>query len=353
MQLVSGTGEMQALVGGPTYYFGMGDLHREWNDLGAAQSHLAQGMELVQGTLTVDADVVLMGYLSLACIKQALGDGDGALATLDDFVQLARRQNFSASLVAQAAAARARVQLAQGDLAAAIRWAEEIGLRPDDEPTYPQEGEYLTLVRVLIARGRDDPEGPYCDHALGLIDRLLRHAESGARMGSVIEILILQALALRARRDLSGALVALEKALLLAQPEGYVRLFLDEGAPMEDLLWELLKARSKGSRDARQHAMLDYARRLLAAFESPHESNEPPVGRASESDQLLRDPLTTREGEVLKLLAEGFSNREIASRLFIATSTVKGYVHTIFRKLEVDSRTKAIARAHELHLVSE
>jgi LuxR family maltose regulon positive regulatory protein len=344
---------MQALVGGPTYYFGMGDLHREWNDLGAAESHLAQGMELVQGALTVDADVVLMGYLSLACLKQALGDGDAALATLEDFAQLARRQNFSASLVAYSAAALARVQLAQGDLAAAIRWAGESGLRPDDEPTYPQEGEYLTLVRVLIARGRDDPKGPYCDHAFSLIDRLLRHAQSGARMGSVIELLVLRALALQVRHESNEAIAALERALVLVEPEGYVRLFVDEKAPMEALLRELLKARSKGSSDARQHAMLDYARRLLAAFESPHKSTKPPVGRASESDQPLLDPLTTREREVLKLLAEGFSNKEISSRLFIATSTVKGYVHSIFRKLEVDSRTKAIARAHELDLVCE
>lgn len=353
MRLVSGTGEMQALVGGPTYYFGVGDLHRERNDLGAAESHLAQGMELVQGDLTVDADVVLMGYLGSARFRQALGDGDGALATLEDFARLARRQSFSAPLLAQAAAARARVQLAQGDLAAAIRWAEESGLSASDEPTYPREGEYLTLVRVLIARGRDDPERPYRDDALGLIDRLLRNAESGARMGSFIEILVLRALALQARHESNEAIAALERALTLAQPEGYVRVFVDEKAPIETLLRELLKARSKGLSDARQHPVLDYARRLLATLESPHESNEPPVGRASESDRPLLDPLTTRERAVLKLIVEGFSNREIASRLFIATSTVKGYVHSVFRKLEVDSRTKAIARAHELHLVSE
>ena len=352
MQLVSGPGEMQALVGGPTYYFGMGDLHRERNNLGAAESHLAQGMELVQGTLTVDADVVLMGYLSMACLQQALGDDD-ALVTLEDFAQLARRQNFSASLLTRGEAARARVQLVQGDLAAAIRWAEESGLRADDELTYPQEGEYLTLVRVLIVRGRDDPEGPYCDDALGLIDRLLQHAESGARMGSVIEILILQALALQSRRDLSEALAALERALTLAEPEGYVRLFVDEGAPMAALLSEFLKASRKRSRETRHHGLLGYVQRLLAAFESPHTSTDPPVGRASESDQLPLDPLTTREREVLELIAEGLSNPEIATRLFIATSTVKGYVHSIFRKFEVDSRTRAVARARELNLIPE
>jgi len=96
-----------------------------------------------------------------------------------------------------------------------------------------------------------------------------------------------------------------------------------------------------------------YARLLLAALESPHASIGPTVGRASENDQLLPAPLTTREREVLELIAGGLSNREIAARLFIATSTVKGYVHSLLRKLEADSRTKAISRAHELNLLSE
>ena len=174
-------------------------------------------------------------------------------------------------------------------------------------------------------------------------------------MGSVIEILALRALALRARHESSEALAALERALVLAEPEGYVRLFIDEGAPMAALLSELLKARSKGPRNALQHPLLGYARRLLAAFEWPHTSTDPLVtgGYDPGQDQPLREHLTAREREVLELIARGLSNQEIASRLFIATSTVKGYVHSILRKLEVDSRTQAISRARELHLVSE
>jgi LuxR family maltose regulon positive regulatory protein len=191
------------------------------------------------------------------------------------------------------------------------------------------------------------------DEALGLLDRLSRAAEGGGRRGSVIETLALRALALQALHKSREALAALERALVLAEPEDYVRLFVDEGAPMAALLSELLKRRHKEPRDARQHAMLSYARRLLAAFESPHTSTEPPAGRASDADQLLLDSLTAREEEVLALIAEGFSNQEIAARLFVATSTVKGYVHGIFRKLEVDSRTRAAARARELNLISE
>ena len=122
---------------------------------------------------------------------------------------------------------------------------------------------------------------------------------------------------------------------------------------MKELLSEFLKARSRGSRDAQQHPLHSYVRGLLAGFTSPHTSTEPPVGSASEGNQTLLDPLTAREREVLGLIAEGLSNQEIAARLFIEIGTVKGYVHRILRKLEVDSRTKAISRAHELHLLSE
>jgi LuxR family maltose regulon positive regulatory protein len=174
-------------------------------------------------------------------------------------------------------------------------------------------------------------------------------------MSSVTEILALRALALQAQHESSEALAALEQSLLLAQPEGYVRIFVEEGVPMATLLSELLKARSKGPRDARQHALLGYVRLLLAVFESPHTSTDPaaPSGSAAGQDQPLLDPPTAREQEVLALIAEGLSNREIAARLFIEVGTVKGYIHSLLRKLEVDNRTKAVARARELHLFSE
>jgi LuxR family transcriptional regulator, maltose regulon positive regulatory protein len=167
-------------------------------------------------------------------------------------------------------------------------------------------------------------------------------------MGSVIEILVLRALALQARRETGGAFASLERALSLAEPEGYVRVFVDEGAPMATLLSEFLKARRRGGRGTEQLASLDYVRRLLAVFEPPA-----PTQHAQATGQPLPELLTRREREVLALLAEGLSNQEIASQLFIAPSTVKWYVHSILRKLEVDSRTKAAARARELHLVSE
>jgi LuxR family maltose regulon positive regulatory protein len=133
-----------------------------------------------------------------------------------------------------------------------------------------------------------------------------------------------------------------------------VRVFVDEGAPMAALLSELLKARSRGPRDARRRVLLGHARWLLAAFESPRTSTDPPVpgGFAQDQDQPLLDPLTSREQEVLALIAEGLSNREIAARLFIEVGTVKGYVHSLLRKLGVENRTKAVARARDLRLVA-
>jgi LuxR family maltose regulon positive regulatory protein len=346
MRVVSESAKMQQLVNGPAYFFGVGDLYREWNDLGAAQSHFEQGMELVRGTLTVDADVILMGYLSTARLQQALGENAGALATLEEFAQLAGRRDFVTSLLARTAAAKARVWLAQSDLIAAVRWAETCGLRADGEPNYPQEGEYLTLARILTVQGQEDPSGRLLDDALGLLDRLLGAAEDGGRMGSVIEILILRALGLQKQGDPSEALVTLQQALMLAEPESYIRVFVDEDEPMAALLSEFLNARRKGPREARHRILLEYVRRLLAAFESPHKSTWP------FTEPPLLAPLTAREREVLQLIASGLSNREIAARLFVEVSTVKSYANSIFRKLGVQSRMQAVAEARALHLIS-
>ena len=352
-QVASGGDGLRGRVNSAAYYVGLGDIHREWNDLDSAESHLRRGIDMFAGTSSVDAEVVTHGYLSLSRLQQARGRHAEAQATLEEFADLTRQRDFFSLLAARGEAALARLALVQDDLPAAVSWAEASGLGACDEPSYRREEQYLTRARVLLARGQLGPINSHLDEALGLLDRLFEAAEGAGRMGSVIEILALRALALRARQECSESLPTLESALTLAEPEGYVRVFVDEGAPMAVLLSELLKTRRKGVGGAKQLTSLTYVRRLLAAFASPHTSTGSLVGGAPESDRLMLDPLTAREREVLTLIAEGLSNREIAVRLFIATSTVKGYVHSLLRKLEVDSRTKAISRARELHLLSE
>ena len=338
-------------VGGNSaaYYAGLGEIYREWNDLDAAERHLKHARDFIIGTLMVDANVVMHVYLCLARLQQARGRGAEARATLEEFAKLARRYDVFPLLVARAEAAQARLALLQDDLPAAVSWAEASGLGTEDEPYYPFEEQYLTLVRTLIAQGRLDLAGSRLVSALYLLDRLFREADAGGRIGSVIEVLALRALALQTRHEYNEALATLERSLVLAEPEGYVRVYLDEGRPMATLLSELLQMRRKEPRDPHQHVVLGYAQRLLAAFEVPPDSG----GNALEKAHPPPEHLTAREGEVLALIAKGLSKRQIAVMLFIEVGTVKGYVHSILRKLEVDSRTRAAARARELRLVSE
>jgi LuxR family maltose regulon positive regulatory protein len=251
--LVHGPDAPHALVGSPAYYFGLGELWREWNDLDAADGYLALGMELVRGTLATEAVVIMRGYLALARLQQARGHGAAALATLEAFMVLARERQFFHLLIEHAAALRARLQLMQGDLAAAVSWAEASGLFPDDEPYFPREAAYLTLARVRIAAGQAAAVVP-------LLDRLLADAEAKARLHSAIGIRVLQALAYDALDARPHALAALERALTLAEPEGFVRIFVDQGAPMAALLRRL---------PATSERMLAYTEQLLAAFPQP------------------------------------------------------------------------------------
>jgi LuxR family transcriptional regulator, maltose regulon positive regulatory protein len=344
-QVAGGPDVLRALIGSLAYYAGLGDLLREQNDLDEAERLLGQGLDAT--TQLFDADLVALCYRALAQLKQTQGDTVGAIKTLDEFVQLARQRKLFETLIAQALATRARLQLAQGNLTAALLWVDERGLSVEGEPSYLHELEYLALVRVRLAQGRLNPAGPHLPEALRLLAWLLPAAEASERMGSRIEILSLRALALQAQDDLSGALTTLERALLLAEPRGYVRLFVDEGAPMAMLLQE-----------AYTHGITpSYASKLLAAFgigeqdnkaaEERQGSSRPPQSSAS----LLVEPLSPRELELLHLVAAGQTNLQIAQKLFVAVGTVKKHLNNIFGKLEVGNRTQAIARARELDLL--
>jgi len=339
-RLVPTPDALHSVIGGPAYYFGMGDLRREWNQLEQAEGDLTRGIALVQGGLTTEADAIVRGYLALARVQQARGDGAAALATLEAFMQLARERQFFEMLMGQAAALRARLQLQQGDLAAAIGWADGSGLSPDDDVSFPREATYLTLVRVRIAASQAQVVVP-------LLHRLLADAQAKARMHSTIEVLTLQALTYDVLNARYRALTTLERALALAEPEGYVRIFVDEGAPMAALLREAAAGRSAPA----------YVERLLAAFEKDERGtmeHEAPSRRLHPSSfiaQPLVEPLSERELEVLRMVADGCSNGAIAQALTIEVGTVKRHIHSLLGKLAAQSRTAAVARARALGLL--
>src|SRR5438270_5736892 len=257
-----------------------------------------------------------------------------------------------------------RVWVAQGRVGEAFDWAREHGLSVSDDLSYLREFEHITLARVLLARSKSDRTEHSMLEAMELLERLLQAAEEGERMGSVLEILMLQALAHQMQGDISAALVPLERALMLAEPQGYVRIFVDEGPPMAVLLARLHEHSRKRSRAALTNVSLAYIERLFALLrgERVQEGTSSAATSSTSSTSLptaptpaqsLLDPLTERELEVLRLIAAGLSNRAIAARLVLALSTVKSYVNTIYSKLQVESRTQAVARARALHLLSE
>lgn len=339
VQMVTQPEVLQNLFSSRYYYFGQGDLLREWNDLEAAERYLAQGMALVNEKLRMEPFMATLGYTALARLLQARGNTTAALATLDAWVHLAGQQHYAAHQLTKVAAVRAQLELAQGNVSAAIRWADSSGLSTeDDDLSYAREGEYLDLVRVRIAQARYDSATPLLQDVLRLLDRLLQDAEAKARMSSVLEILVLRALALEAQGNRTSALSTLERALLQASPEGYIRLFVDEGPPMLALLHQA----------HRRSRVPGYVATLLSAFGEQHVSDLP---LPSAHPGPLAEPLTEREREVLRLLLEGASNREIARRLIVSVNTVKRHIYNLCGKLGVQSRTQAIARARVLNLL--
>ena len=350
VQIAGGPDELRSLFGSMPYYASLGDLHREWNDLDAAGAYLDQAVALAEAMDTLDAEYATQGYLALARLHHTLGQAAQAQATLTAASDLAHRRGFLPYLTTRIAAVQAQFALAAGNLPAAVAWAEASGLRADDTLHFSREPEYLVLARVWIAQARQGGQGDFLTLALQLLDRLMADAAPKARQASVLEILIVRALALAAHGDRPGALRALGQALALAAPEGYIRRFVDEGPA----LWGLLQVVDAGA----VAGAPGYIPRLLAAIAAE------PGGGAGGSGQLaparpappapnagLDEPLTERELEVLRLIAAGQSNGQIAQALVIALSTVKTHTNSIFGKLGVTSRTQAIARAHSLHLL--
>jgi LuxR family maltose regulon positive regulatory protein len=274
----------------------------------------------------------------MARVRQAHGDLRGALQLLDE-AQHVYTGDFLPN-VRPVPALKARLLAAQGQFGEALSWAREQGLSVDDDVSYRREFEHVTLARVLLSSYTAHRAGASADEAARLLQRLLTAAEAGERAGSVIEILVLQALTQHARGDTPGALAPLERALTLAEPEGYVRVFVGEGPPMVALLRAV----------AKQRVPWNYVRRLVDACGPAGETN--PAGRPGRRTQGLIEPLSERELEVLRLLGTDLDGPAIARQLVVSLNTLRTHTRNIYTKLGVNNRRGAVRQAGELNLLS-
>jgi LuxR family maltose regulon positive regulatory protein len=343
LEIAAGPGR-PALPAAGIAWVGMAEVAYQRDDLDTALEYVTEGV--ARSRQLTYTQSLATGLATLAWIRQAKGDAAGALDAMGEAERAAPSRGV-ASLLNPVPAERARLLLAHGDLAAALHWTQQRGLGANDDPSYPREPEYLVLARLLLAQDRPD-------QARGLLERLHATAAAQARTGSLIEIQALQALALAASGDQPGAVAALDEAVWLGRPQGYVRVFADEGPPMGALLGRLVAAQ-RAAPSAARGIPLEYLGRLVRAFEQ-HAASATSSGtaRARPSTAVaprLVEALTDRELEVLRLLAAGKENQAIARELVVAVSTVKKHVTHILEKLGAANRTEATARAREFGLL--
>ena len=317
-------------------HVGMSQLLRERNDLDAAMQHLLTSKELGE-----HAGLPQNQYrwrVAMARIREAEGDLDGALDLLNE-AERVYDGDFSPN-VRPVPALRARVYVALGRIGEALGWVREQGLTVDDDLSYVREFEHITLARVLVARRAAEPAERSLPEAARLLERLLQAGENGGRTGSVIEILVLQALAHQSQGDIPAALASLQRALMLSEPEEYVRVFVDEGPPMAILL----RAAARVARGEHKGIAASHVRRLLAAVDSTGDITPVRAG--------LIEPLSERELDVLRLLGSDLDGPDIARELVVSLSTVRTHTRNIYAKLGVNNRRAAVRRAQELDLLS-
>ena len=307
------------------HHLGLSMIYRQRGDDTLAAHHLNRAAEL--GLQTTLVDWLYRWNVAQAQLKEAAGDLETALALLDEANRV-----YIQTLVPDLrpiAALKARIYLKQGRPDKARAWAAERGLSLIDEVSYLHEFEHLTLARLEIAN-------PLVN---ALLARLLQAAEAQKRRGSALDILLVQALAHEAQGNRPQALAALERALALAEPEGYVRIFVDEGEAMRLLI-------EKQSRN-RDYPLSDYVDKLLAAFTQPVAT---PKSAIIHQKSYMIEPLSERELEVLKLLRTELSGPEIARQLIVSVNTFRTHTKNIFNKLGVNNRRAAVRRAKELDL---
>jgi LuxR family maltose regulon positive regulatory protein len=304
----------------------------ERNELASAREHLVLGLELSQRfgptSSAMQASFILAWILALG------GETEAALRMASTTRQAAAELNLPL-VDAYVAACEAEFFLRLGNVEAVARWAETAGLSPADSPQFAQEGEYFTFARLLLTQDRPA-------EAREILANLEEFAQARGHLRSLLTVRILRARAERVLGREAETLASLKDGLHLAAPAGYSRVFLDEGSAVLDLLPRV------------RQAAPDFVDRVLEAYASEGRKvvgeERPPLPSMPPTSTLV-EPLSDRELEVLALVAQGLSNREIAERLFITVGTVKTHAHNIYGKLGVNRRTEAVARAQELGLV--
>jgi LuxR family maltose regulon positive regulatory protein len=310
-------------------YVVLGQLGYERSNLDAAMDNLKKGIEL--GETSYFWEAVIKGYLAMAKLAQVQGAPESA----NDYIHRAGQLGSWMSVppeVEQIPAWKARLALRDGDMTVALDWArqQETSLPLSHLPEYRQEFDYLTLVRVRLAAGD-------CQEIPAYLDKFIDNAGQQQRSSAVIEALILKALILDYLGQSTEAVETLKQTLVLAEPSGYVRTFIDEGASIASLLRQIIAGGTH----------VEYVTKLLNAITT----QSPELSPGHKTVPGLVEPLSERELEVLKLIASGKSNKEIGSTLFLAIGTIKKHTNNIFGKLGVGSRTKAIARARDLGII--
>ncbi len=323
------------------------DIYREWNEIEPAKTHLEESLTIIHQTGRESyVQFVAENLKSLASILLLCGDSSRALELIGMGLTRVRRYGNEAT-AQQLEGLKALIHLRLGDISAVTRWAETSGLSPEDEADYLKELAHTTFARWLIATGK-------AKQSIPLLSRLLSAAQKGSRLGVAIEVLILTALAYQACENEKEAQKALEQALLLGQPQSYVRSFVDEGKDLGMLLLQSLKQNGK-KWEKEKPQLLHYVIKLNEAF-GPITKSQKSQTLQTETTSLpwwyVNDPLSERELEVLQHVTQGLSNQEIANKLFLSTGTVKRHMSNIFQKLDVHSRTQAIERARTLKVLN-
>ena len=341
---VAGRHPAQMLRGTADMHVGMGMLLLERGELDVARQHLLTSQKLGEGAALPQNPY--RSRVAMARVLHSAGDVGGALEQLDEAERLYVGDFFPEAH--PVAAVRARMWISHGRTSDALRWARERGISDEDELSYLNEFEHITVARALLAQHRE-PSGDSAGRAIALLGRLLRAAEEGGRTGTVVELLVLMALALQKAADDGGALAALQRAVALAEPEGYVSVFVDEGEVMADLLEAL----------AKQGSASDYVDRLLESVGTETHETEAQGTRArstrdhsTPAQQRLLEPLSERELQVLRLLSSELDGPDIARELLVSLNTLRTHTKNIYAKLGANNRRSAVRRAEELDLLS-